>query len=176
MERRSIKNMDRKPVNGGMLPIARDFFEKTLHRRDFKDLKLPKDFDKIKWSSIEFLAWKHPSGHRGYILETESGVPKIWVLESETKASLNKRPVMCSLCMHIGSGSSVSLFCYRPENNRNKIVGNYLCSDLNCVDNVSKINPNSMRETLTNDEKRDRMVKNLHNLTTTWSRANEKTI
>jgi hypothetical protein len=158
-------------VNGGMPVITKDEIRKLLHRRDLKEIKFPKDFENIEWDKIEFLAWKHPSGHRGYILENESGTPRIWVLECETK-STNSKPVMCSLCNTIRSGTGTRMFSYRPENNRNKIVGFHMCSDLGCVENVTKINPDSMRETITPERKRERMVENLQNIVIVFEEAN----
>lgn len=161
----------REAINGGLPTVTKVEALKLLHRRDAKNFKLPPGFEKMDLSTVEFLAWKHPSGHRGYILENETGTPRIWVLECETK-STNSKPAMCSLCCTVKSGSGTKMFSYRPDNNRNKIVGFYLCSDLNCVENVTAVNPNSMRETITPDEKRQRMLSNLHGIVLTWEEAN----
>lgn len=162
------------PANGGMPRLTKEEILKLLHRRDQKDLKLPKDFNSIDWEHIEFLAWKHPSGHKGYILENESGTPRMWVLECDTKASQNRKATMCSLCFSIKSGTGIKMFSYRPDNNRNRTIGYHLCSDLGCVQNVSTINPDSMRETITPERKRERMVENLHDIVLAWSNANIK--
>jgi hypothetical protein len=47
-----------------------------------------------------------------------------------------------------------------------------MCSDLGCVENVTQINPNSMRETLTPERKRERMLENLHNIVSIFEEAN----
>jgi hypothetical protein len=163
----------REAMNGGIPKMSKEEVLKLLHRRELKSFKFPKDFEKIDWKSIEFLAWKHPSGHRGYILENENGKPRLWVLECDPKSSATKsNPVMCSLCNTIRSGTGTRIFSYRPENHRNKIVGFHMCSDLGCVENVTQINPNSMRETLTPERKRERMLENLHNIVSIFEEAN----
>lgn len=162
-----VKSMKIEPANGGMRPLTRDQIQKLVHRREQKSFKLPSNFDLIRWDEIEFLTWKHPSGHKAYLLESETGEPRLWVLECDPKPQRIKA-TMCSLCFSVQSGQRIQSFSYRPEQNRNKILGTHFCADLGCVQNVTKVYPDSMRETLTPAQKRQRMLEKLHVILATW--------
>lgn len=153
-------------INGGMPSLSRDDVLKLVPRKEQKSFKLPPDFDSINWKSIEFLGWIHPSGHKGYILETESAVLKLWVLETDPHGSTNSSPSMCSLCYNVRSGRDIKLFQYRP--NQKRLLGVNICADLKCVENVTELYANTMRETLTPKEKKARMVENLQQLILRW--------
>lgn len=162
----------RQVANGGIPQLSREEVLALVPRRERKDFKLPRDFDQIKWDTIEFLSWKHLSGHRAYLLENESGKPRLWVFECGIR-STSKHPSMCGLCNSIKKGSGVELFTHRSDD-KTRVIGFYFCSDLDCVDCVEKTNPNSMRETISPEKKRERMLENLHGVLTAIDQINVK--
>lgn len=148
----------------GMKKVSREEILSLVHNRDKKNFKFPKNFENIDWNNIPFLTWFHPSGHKAYLLETESGNPRLWTLENDLKSTHSGKASMCSLCYYVGSSGEIKMFTFIPESNKNKTIGVHLCSDLNCAQNVTKIGVNSMRETITKKEKIERMMKNLHEI------------
>lgn len=157
----------------GMVPVSREELLKLVHRREKGNFKFPKDFDNTGWKNKNFLAWRHPSGHKAYILEQRSGKNRLWVLTCNPKPNQNLKAVMCDCCYYVhGAGSrGATSFTYTPERNRDRKISFYLCSNLECDENATKISPNSMREGISNEEREKRMLKRFDEIVGVWSDA-----
>lgn len=148
-----------------MRPITNEDIKKLVPKKHIKNFKLPKDFDKIDWSKKNFLGWIHPSGHLGYILEDFEESHRLWIFDCNTSNN-NSTASMCSICLSIhGRGKTgTNIFSIQDPVNKNTRNGYYICADLGCDTRVMEINENSMRETLTTEDKVIRMLINLENL------------
>jgi len=132
----------------------------------FKGRKLVKipNLELIDWEKIDFLGWLHPSGHLGYIVYELDGVVKGLVLEKTE--SVNRKPKSCAICLTIHSGAYVNLFSVKTVKNRDRSIGQYICYDLKCslyVRGEKALTASQMMETITKDEKINRLVKRLEN-------------
>ncbi|XKT75000.1 MAG: FBP domain-containing protein [Patescibacteria group bacterium UBA2103] len=126
-------------------------------KKSRKNLRVPQ----ILFEGFEtkpFFSWIHPSGHMGYLL-TESKGSLIGLIFDRTLVDTNIAK-SCSWCRTTGRGRNVSLFSVQTAQ-KNKKYGMYLCSNLNCLENMrAQVNPDQPYETLSRKEKELRYEKN----------------
>lgn len=145
-----------------MKSLLKEELLKLVPLKNRKDFKLSFEFETIDWNDTDFLGWIHPSGHLGYILEDLTGTHRLWIFDCNPKQSSTKRAAMCSICFSIQkSQPGTKIFSHPKLKQKNHSYGQYICSDLNCNKWVRVINQNTMREDLSIEERRLRMLINL---------------
>jgi hypothetical protein len=133
-----------------------------------KRLSVPRDLDDRPWDDLDYLGWRDPQApDRGYLVMELDGRPRALQLRSTDSGSWQARRSMCTMCLTTHSGG-VSLMV-APKAGRagqqGNSVGAYICSDLACSLYVrGKRDAGAgarLHETITLDEKIERMVANL---------------
>lgn len=126
-----------------------------------KKLKLPK-LENIPWDNLDFFGWLHPSGHLGYVVYDDGRRLRGLMLERTKPQSKARRAKMCSWCKAVHP--RVELFTTSILTQKDKVVGDYFCSDLQCSLRIRGhfgVDPNQMRETIDLDARILRLAINL---------------
>jgi hypothetical protein len=125
-------------------------------------ITMPK-LEAIDWRVLDYYGWCHSSGHLGYVIfNDKSGIRGI-VLE-KTKMTGAQKPRMCSWCLTVHRGCGVNLFTSATAYDKNKIIGEYVCSNLNCSLYISGLlvpDACQMRENIGMDAKKERLRANV---------------
>jgi len=141
----------------------KEFIESLFSKKDRKKLWiLPAITNKkIDLEQERIVTWIHPSGHIGYVIYNDGGTFIAFMLERLTSISVSTKVCMCSWCMSVKSAQQMTLFSKRLSENTSS--GIILCSDLNCLNSINNPGANTMRETLTPEDKRQRYYNNVEN-------------
>ncbi|APF40746.1 FBP domain-containing protein [Neomicrococcus aestuarii] len=135
-------------------------------------INFPKEIlnaDSADWEKQIFLSWADPKApQRAYLVaETTEGLQGLLMERNQTPAK-GGGARMCQLCftLHPSSGvSMVSIPTTKSSQDKYGSIGTYICSDLQCVAYaLGKKKPEGIRqmeETLTVDEKIERMLANV---------------
>jgi hypothetical protein len=136
-----------------------------------KRLGLPKDFADLPWDDLDFLGWRDPGAPERAYLVAEHGGRLVGISlrgTSGTSRGFTARS-LCSLCLTTRTGGAVALMTARRTGEAGKqgnTVGQYLCGDLDCSLYVrgrkQSVAGGDLDETLTLDEKIERVQDNLH--------------
>jgi hypothetical protein len=113
----------------------------------------------------DYFKWIEPSGHRVYLVfpDQETGTPTGLVFQ-RTKVSPENPAAMCQWCHAVRSGSGVSLLTVAAS--RNRRVGVYLCSDLECREHaLSTPGIHDFNEGLSGAEKVYRILRRMTDFT-----------
>lgn len=149
-------------IKRGMNPLTRDDIRELFTKRQRKELRLP-DVDAIDWDNLDFLGWKHPSGHLSYVVYEFEGDFKGIVFEA-TRQSNKARVMSCSWCITQQPGDAISLYSIQLPDNEKVTIGDYICSDLQCslyVRNLKQPNIPRLQENLSIEGRIARLQKNV---------------
>lgn len=141
-----------------MNKLSKEEIFPLFSKKEQKTLKYP-DMENIDWEHLDFLGWIHPSGHIGYIVYEFEGMLRALTLNIN-KMNTNKVG-MCSICKTIHNSSEIALFSTTNKIDKNVVIGEYICSDLQCSLHIrGKIfNPVvQMWENLTKEDKIFRLI------------------
>jgi hypothetical protein len=105
------------------------------------------------------VTWIHPSGHIGYVVYNDGAGFHGFMMDRLNEKAVSSKIGMCSWCLSVNSMSKLTMFTRKISDNTSLSVR--LCTDLNCLESIKNINPNTMRETLTREEKELRYFKHL---------------
>lgn len=133
-----------------------------------RNVTLPGPLDAVKWDELAFLGWRDSKApERGYIvLERDDTLIGVTLGANTSVRSALKKNI-CAFCVTIQDLASISLFAARragPPGRQGNTVGTYACADLRCCGYVTgTVQPSEpqARETLTTEEKTNRMMRNL---------------
>ncbi|WP_072802813.1 FBP domain-containing protein [Rhodococcoides yunnanense] len=134
---------------------------------DAKRLNVPRTLADTSWDELDFLGWTDPSyAGRAYLVVPRPDGPVGIAVRYETGGS--DRAQMCTICMTMHSRGNVSLMTARKvgeSGRKGNTVGTYMCTDLACpLYARGKKTPalgNRYRESLTPDERVERLQKNV---------------
>ena len=129
-------------------------------KKDRKNVKLPRNLEKIDWDNLDFLGWLHSSGHLAYMIFEWNGALEGLVLEKSLAAKRNISK-MCSLCKTISGSQGIVLFSSTLRKNKKVSRAVYVCSDLQCslrVRGKIALGANQMCETISTDDKIIRLL------------------
>lgn len=153
-----------------MIPLAEPQVRAAFvncSKGEAKRLNVPRDLADQPWGDLDYLGWRDPqSPGRGYLVTVREGEPWGIVLRvPESKVGQGRRN-MCSLCVSVHSGG-VSLMVAPRAGKAGQVghsAGTYICSDLRCSLYVRRklaTNTTGMNETLTIEQRVERLVANL---------------
>lgn len=132
-----------------------------------KRLNIPRDLGQRPWDDLDYLGWRDPqSPQRGYLVAEADGRLCGIVLRAPESTVGHARKSMCSLCLTVQSGGVSLMVAPRAgkAGQQGHSVGTYICSDLACslyVRRKRETGTPGMHETLTIDQRVDRLVGNL---------------
>ncbi|MFI0509359.1 FBP domain-containing protein [Streptomyces sp. WSLK1-5] len=133
-----------------------------------KRLSVPRDLADRPWDDLDYLGWRDPQApDRAYLVTVLEGRPTALALRGSTVGSWQARRSMCSMCLTTHSGGVCLMVAPRAgrAGQQGNSVGAYMCDDLACslyVRGKRDVGPGArLHETLTVDEKIQRMVTNL---------------
>lgn len=113
-----------------MEPLTREAILASFPPRQRKRVELY-DLDRVGWDCLDFLGWTHSSGHLAYVVYQKDHMVRGVVLD-KTRPSGALKSKMCSWCMSIHSGGGVTLFSAEKAADKNRIRGEYVCTNLQC--------------------------------------------
>ncbi len=126
-----------------------------------KHLRKPYNWDQTPNLVNGYRMWLGQGVYKGYLLEDISGKLFGWELLFDAKARNNKRAEMCDLCKFVHGGTSCGVAFFSIQSSKNRSIGLYICRDLDCEKRCSETGVNAMRESLTQQEKKERLEKNI---------------
>lgn len=136
-----------------------------------RDRKMIKSYPNITEITDDPICWIDSSTRYGYMLLTlndpiDMTTKKIGLLMSPPETHQIGPHKICDLCLSTQYSKDVSFWTTRNRVNKYKVHGFYFCTDLKCLDLLrGKINrlfpPVPVQESLTQDEKVTRYLKNL---------------
>lgn len=133
-----------------------------------KRLNVPRDLAERPWTDLDYLGWRDPqSPTRGYLATTYEGRPIAVVLRASSSSVGHARRSMCSLCITTSSAGVSLMVAPRAgrAGQQGHSVGTYICANLACSlyvrDKLATGAP-VMRETLSVEQRVERLVTNLH--------------
>ena len=126
-----------------MQPLTEDEIRTSLMNstdEEERAVALPIDYLLTDWERIDFLGWRDPKApRRGYIVTEVDGEPVGVVLRAAETSMPHNRSAYCSLCHTLQPADQVSLFTARrvgEAGERGDSIGQYICADLSCPENV----------------------------------------
>jgi hypothetical protein len=140
----------------------------NLTKGEAKRLRIPREVLDRPWDDLEFLGWRDPqSTARGYLVAEVGGALQGVALRAPESKPGQARKNLCSLCLTQHTGGGVSLMVAPragKAGQQGHSVGTYICADLACslyVRGKRQTGTPRMHETLTVEQKVDRLVVNL---------------
>lgn len=127
-----------------MVTLTAQDILRAFPKRDRPKIVLP-DLGAVRWDALDYLGWKHPSGHKWYLVHCWRNEHRGVILESGNTGPRSSMQ-MCSLCMTVHNGQGVNLFTVKAKN---RTIGEYICSDLSCglyIRGILKSSACQMRE------------------------------
>lgn len=113
----------------------------NVSAQEIKTLTFPAGFDRLDWARLDYLGWRDPRARqRAYIVLHRGDRLTGIILTTTARHDAGSRAVMCTLCRFTQRFGEVSLFTAPTTSNRARIgssVGTYICSELQCADNVN---------------------------------------
>ncbi|QNN52111.1 FBP domain-containing protein [Nocardioides mesophilus] len=139
----------------------------NLTKGEAQRLNVPRDLAQRPWDDLDYLGWRDPqSPARGYLV-APIGDRFVGVALRAPASSVGfSRPSMCSVCLTVRSGGVALMVAPRAgkAGKQGHSVGTDICADLSCslyVRGKLQTGTPGMRETLTLDQRIDRLVGNL---------------
>ncbi|MDT0266652.1 FBP domain-containing protein [Streptomyces sp. DSM 44915] len=133
-----------------------------------KRLFVPHDLAERPWDDLDFLGWRDPQApDRAYLVAELDGRPRAVALRGQGRGAWGTRRGMCSLCLTAHTGGVSLLVAPRAgrAGQQGNSVGAYVCDDLCCplyVRGRKETGSDArLRESITVEEKIDRMMTNL---------------
>ncbi|MDT0329693.1 FBP domain-containing protein [Nocardiopsis lambiniae] len=153
-----------------MIPITeneiRDSFV-NCSKGEAKRLTIPK-LDTRPWENLDFFGWRDPTAHERAYLIAERGDGLVGVALRLSVAANGTRRSLCSVCVTSRQGPGVGLMVaprVGKAGREGNTIGLRMCSDFACslyARGLKQPEPGGrFEETLTVDEKVDRLVENL---------------
>jgi len=145
-----------------MDPLTQQEIKGLFSKKERRDLIVP-NLSQIRWENLDFLGWRHRSGHLAFIVYQFDGNYKglTLTLVDVTNRSATK---MCSWCHTLHPGQGVTMFGAKTIANSRMLVANTACSDLQCsqyVRGLLKPDATQLQETIGAEEKILRLRRNL---------------
>jgi hypothetical protein len=125
-------------------------FEKKFRKKFWAPEKISNG--SISIENREVTTWIHKSGHLGYMIYNDNGTFYTGVFERADIVGKNAH--MCPLCCSVNAGRKMASF--RRSLSKTSSVAVTLCKDLDCEESIANVNPNTIRETLTKEDKIER--------------------
>ncbi|MEJ3405501.1 FBP domain-containing protein [Rathayibacter sp. YIM 133350] len=126
-----------------MRPLTEDEIRSSFVNQtpeEARSIALPVDYLLTEWEHIDFLGWRDPRApRRGYLVTEKNGRPLGVVLRAAESVMPHNRSAYCSLCHTLQPADQVSLFTARRTGEAGEAgntVGQYICADLSCPENV----------------------------------------
>lgn len=114
------------------------------------EVQIPSDFA-YPLAMKDYLAWTEPSGHRVFLVFSDKESLQ-GVIFYRTKVASDTPAAMCQWCHSVRGRAGVSLLSATVD--RDRRIGVYLCSDLNCRHNLmSTPGVNDFHEGLSRQER-----------------------
>lgn len=149
----------------------------NLTKGEAKRLNVPRDLAQKPWGDLDYLGWRDPqSPARGYLVARFGDRSWGVALRAPTSGVGVARASMCSLCLTVRSGGVSLMVAPRAgkAGQHGHTVGTNICADLSCslyLRGKLQTGTPSMRETLTLDQRIDRLVGNLESFVVRVTRA-----
>ena len=123
--------------------------------KEKKLLKRPSFWDALVQTDQDYIMWRSESVYRGYFIQMMDSGLSGWVLTFDPKqSSKNRKATMCDLCKFVHGGGSPGTHFFSVHNrDRTRSVSFLACADLKCIDRCGETSVNSMRETLSKEQK-----------------------
>jgi len=149
----------------------KEFVESLFSKKERKKLwVLPAITNgEIDLEKERVVTWIHPSGHIGYVVYNDGGNFTAFMMDRLSDKSKSKKVVMCAWCLSIKPSANMTMFSRPTSDNSCFSVG--LCAELNCLSSIRNINPDTMPETLTREQKEQRYFHNLESYISTYVRG-----
>ncbi|TVL91310.1 FBP domain-containing protein [Streptomyces sp. SAJ15] len=138
-------------------------------------LSVPRDLAERPWADLDFLGWRDPGApDRGYLVaERNSRLIGITLRASQGVQRSLAKTTVCSLCLTPHPGTGVALLAapkVGAAGRQGNTSGAYLCADLQCSLYLRGRRQTggelSYEETLTLEQKVERLFVNLHQFLT----------
>ncbi|WP_300677567.1 FBP domain-containing protein [Nocardioides sp.] len=127
---------------------------------------LPRDLADQPWEHLDYLGWRDPQAPaKGYLVTVVDDRLRGLALRAPSTPPGPRRS-MCSICLSQHSGGVSLLVAPRAgkAGRQGNTLGTYLCSDLRCslyVRGLLKTEISTVRETLSTEQRVERLVRNL---------------
>lgn len=149
----------------------------NLTKGEAKRLKVPRDLAQQPWDDLDYFGWRDPQSIGRAYLVAPAGDRVVGVaLRAPTATVGAVRTSMCSLCLTVRSGGVALMVAPRAgkAGQQGHTVGTNICSDLACslyLRGKLQTGTPSMHETLTVEQRVDRLVGNLESFLARVDRA-----
>jgi hypothetical protein len=149
----------------------------NLTKGEARRLHVPRDLAQRAWSDLDYLGWRDPqSPARGYLVAPVGDRHVGVALRAPASSVGVARASMCSLCLTVRSGGVSLLVAPRAgkAGQQGHTVGTNICADLACslyVRGKLQTGTPGMHETLTADQRIERLVVNLESFVARVMRA-----
>ena len=153
----------------GMTPLTDSDLRASMlnvSRGEAGRMWLPRDLGDQPWEQLDYLGWRDPqSPTKGYLVTRIDDRLLGLALRAPT-ATPGPRRSMCSLCLSQHSGGVDLMVAPRAgrSGRQGNTVGTYICADLRCslyIRGVLRTETSTVRETLTVEQRVERLVGNL---------------
>lgn len=139
----------------------------NVTKGEAKRMNVPRDLAERPWDDLDYLGWRDPqSPARGYLVAPVGDRTVGVALRAPGASAGSARPSMCSLCLTVRSGGVSLLVSPRAgkAGSQGHTVGTNICDDLACslyVRGKLHAGTPAMRETLTLEQRIERLVENV---------------
>lgn len=143
-----------------MEPLARATILASFPKKQRKLVELP-NLEETDWAALDFLGWRHTSGHLAYVVYEQEDRIRGLVLRLTPSGGTHQ--CMCSWCMTVHQGGGVALFTAEASGTH-RIHGVYVCANLQCsayVRGSKRPNGCQMRETIGREQRIARLRSNM---------------
>jgi hypothetical protein len=149
----------------------------NLTKGETKRLNVPRDLAQRPWGDLDYFGWRDPqSPARGYLVAPVGDRSIGVALRAPTSSVGFARPSMCSLCLTLRSGGVSLMVAPRAgkAGQQGHTVGTNMCADLSCslyLRGKLQTGTPGVRETLTLDQRIERLVGNVESFLARVTRA-----
>lgn len=134
-------------------------------------ISVPRDLTERPWPDLDFFGWRDPGApdRRYLVAPYGAGLVGVTLRGAQNVRRSAAKTTVCSLCLTPHPGTGVALLAAPkagPSGRQGNTVGAYLCADLACSLYIRgrKLTGGELRytETLTAEQKSERLLGNLH--------------
>lgn len=149
----------------------------NLTKGETKRLNVPRDLAQRPWDDLDYFGWRDPqSPMRGYLVAPVGDRLVGVALRAPSSSVGSARPSMCSLCLTLHSGGVSLMVAPRAgkAGQQGHSVGTNICADLSCslyLRGKLRTGTPAMRETLSLDQRIERLVGNVESFLGRVTRA-----
>jgi hypothetical protein len=149
----------------------------NLTKGETKRLNVPRVLAQRPWDDLDYFGWRDPqSPVRGYLVAPVGDRLVGVALRAPSSSVGSARPSMCSLCLTLHSGGVSLMVAPRAgkAGQQGHSVGTNICADLSCslyLRGKLRTGTPAMRETLSLDQRIERLVGNVESFLGRVTRA-----